>query len=41
MIAPAVGSGRRVGTVLAVRTDGEFNEDDWVSMEYAATTSAW
>ena len=38
LIAPAVGSGRRVGTVLAVRTDGEFNEDDWVLMEYAATT---
>lgn len=38
LIAPAVGSGRRVGTVLAVRTSGEFNEDDWVLMEYAATT---
>ncbi len=38
LIAPAVGGGRRVGTVLAARTEGEFNEDDWVLVEYAATT---
>src|SRR5690606_20898961 len=38
LIAPAVGAGRRVGTVLAARTEGEFNEDDWILMEYAATT---
>ena len=37
IIAPAVGSGRRVGSILAVGTGGEFNEDDWVLMEYAAT----
>ena len=38
LIAPAVGAGRRVGTVLAARTEGEFDEDDWILMEYAVTT---
>lgn len=37
LIAPAVGSGRRVGTVLAVGTGEDFPEDDWILMEYAAT----
>jgi len=37
LVAPAVGSGRRVGTILAVGTGEEFHEDAWVLMEYAAT----
>lgn len=37
LIAPAVGSGRRVGTVLAVGTGEDFPKDDWILMEYAAT----
>lgn len=38
LIAPAVGGGRRVGTLLALGLDQEFDEDAWVLMEYAATT---
>jgi len=37
LIAPAVSSGRRVGTLLAVTTGRPFVEDDWVLAEYAAT----
>lgn len=38
LIAPAVGGGRRVGTLLALGVDKGFTDDAWVLMEYAATT---
>lgn len=37
LVAPAVGSGRRVGTILVIGTGEEFPEEDWILMEYAAT----
>ncbi|NLY51829.1 MAG: GTP-sensing pleiotropic transcriptional regulator CodY [Firmicutes bacterium] len=37
MIVPVVGGGRRVGTLLFVKSKGEFNEDDEVIAEYAST----
>ena len=38
LIAPAIGSGRRVGTLVAIGTEkAEFNEDSWVLIEYAST----
>lgn len=38
LIAPAVGSGRRVGTLVAAGSEkAEFNEDAWVLIEYAST----
>lgn len=37
LVAPAVGSGRRVGTILALSKGEDFPEDDWILMEYAAT----
>ncbi|HHV94205.1 MAG TPA: GTP-sensing pleiotropic transcriptional regulator CodY [Firmicutes bacterium] len=37
MIVPVVGGGRRVGTLLFVRSKGEFSEDDEVIAEYAST----
>lgn len=37
LVAPAVGSGRRVGTVLVIGVGEDFPEDDWILLEYAAT----
>ncbi len=37
LIAPAVSSGRRVGTLLVVSTGRSFDENDWVLAEYAST----
>ncbi|NLA58452.1 MAG: GTP-sensing pleiotropic transcriptional regulator CodY [Firmicutes bacterium] len=37
MIVPVVGGGRRVGTLLFVKSKGDFNEDDEVIAEYAST----
>lgn len=37
VIVPIVGSGRRVGTLLIIRDNGDFNEDDLVLCEYAST----
>ena len=37
LIAPAVSSGRRVGSILVVGTGDEFPEDAWILTEYAAT----
>ncbi|HEX6971797.1 MAG TPA: GTP-sensing pleiotropic transcriptional regulator CodY [Limnochordia bacterium] len=36
-IVPIVGSGRRVGSLLLVRVEGEFSEEDLALAEYAAT----
>lgn len=37
VIVPIVGSGRRVGTLLIVRDNGEYTEEDLVLAEYAST----
>jgi len=37
IIAPIVGTGRRVGTLLFVREDGEFSEDEPIIADFAAT----
>jgi transcriptional pleiotropic repressor len=37
MIVPVVGGGRRVGTLLFVKSKGDFNEADEVIAEYAST----
>ncbi|MGI6610944.1 MAG: GTP-sensing pleiotropic transcriptional regulator CodY [Limnochordia bacterium] len=37
IVAPVVGSGRRVGTLLVVREAGNFTSDDMVLTEYAST----
>ncbi len=37
MIVPVVGGGRRVGTLLYVKSAGDFNSDDEVIAEYAST----
>lgn len=37
VIVPTVGSGRRVGTLLIVRENGQYVEDDLVLAEYAST----
>ncbi|NMB25317.1 MAG: GTP-sensing pleiotropic transcriptional regulator CodY [Firmicutes bacterium] len=37
MIVPVVGGGRRVGTLLFVKSAGEFSSDDEVIAEYAST----
>ena len=39
IVAPVVGSGRRVGTLLVVKTEGEFSSDDMVLTEYALLQS--
>lgn len=39
MIVPVVGSGRRVGTLLFLKSSGEFTTDDLVIAEYAATAA--
>lgn len=36
-IVPIVGSGRRVGTLLLIRSEGEYDTDDLVIAEFAAT----
>jgi len=38
LVAPIVGGGRRVGSLLFAGVDGEFNEDDIIIAEFAATT---
>jgi transcriptional pleiotropic repressor len=37
MIVPVVGGGRRVGTLLLVKSKGNFSDDDEVIAEYAST----
>lgn len=37
MIVPVVGAGRRVGSLLLVKSAGEFDTDDEVLAEYAST----
>ncbi len=37
MIVPVVGGGRRVGTLLFVKSEGDFASDDEVIAEYAST----
>jgi len=37
IVAPVVGSGRRVGTLLVVKGEGKFASDDMVLTEYAST----
>lgn len=38
LVAPVVGVGRRVGSMLFVSTSTDFNDDDAVIAEFAATT---
>ena len=39
MVTPVVGGDERVGSLLFVREEGEFNEDDEIIGEFAATTA--